>query len=198
MSMPGKMTKFGHRPWTIQDRNELVMAFKQGTPLNVISHVLNRSLTSVNKALTRYGARLEVYDINDQPPYHDRDLTYENVIKKIKKYERKKNIRHHKNVDCCLNSEPVNSPVKTLRMKVQRKCKTEPQEIHMNLKSFFHVIRKNELNIQPLYNTVFNGLGLYFTINNQPLTIMQVLVNVNKDRLNKALPIYTVHGLTNN
>ena len=189
-------TSFGHRVWSKKDRERLLLAYKCGASLDIISRILKRTVTSINKALTRCGARQDPDYINNQHRHFDHSLTYEKVMDIITEYEKK--------YDCgtvqSSNIEPITGP-KSHSLPVFDhlfKHNSHPlkSEIFINLNRFLRINRKIGFNIQPLHHQFLNSLGLVFMLNNHPVTKSQLLCHINKVRLQQGYAIFHVDGIT--
>lgn len=96
------------KPWTEQERRQLMLAYRSGASLKTMSDLFGRSTTAINKALTRFGARpIGSQPRGVRPKTKSRPITLKAVKERIEEFEASQDYLEEDKEDVLFSPEAV-------------------------------------------------------------------------------------------
>ena len=100
--------RFSRKTWTEKERYQLMVAYRVGASLKMMSEILGRSTSAINKALSRHGARpLGSQPRGVRPRTLTKSVTLKLVKQKIKELESCQNVLEKSDISATYSPQAV-------------------------------------------------------------------------------------------
>ncbi len=187
-----KITK---KSWSEQEKVYLSLGHKMGASLKTLSIVLNRTETSLNKALERlgirqYGAKRGKKSRLDRPFM----VTPQNFRERIEAYN------HEQDQATFLSTTKIENEKAVFPSPwiVFPECHVQPLPFWSDLDYVISFLKRKGYKIQShnVTQQVLGGVKIEFYLNGVPMSAAQLLVHANRLRLEQGLEPFYVESIT--
>lgn len=177
-------------PWTDQELNQARIAFLKGEQIKIIADKLGRSISSLNKILTRY--RIRKLSSQDPQPkgyikWNPRDSYCKNKLPPIIEYKSLKPRPER------TKTQPTPKPLK----KEQRLIKDNPW---VSLGEVITYIKRKGISIETFHLDKTSAPTAYkeatFFLDKKPCSPLKVVLFANKLRLEERKPTFLIKEVT--
>jgi hypothetical protein len=194
-------TSFGHRQWTHEERIQLTIAYNNGACLKTMSRILNRSVSAINKALSRFGLRSHFGTRRDQGNEWLKNRPSEEEIRaSIHAYCQKflidSFVEDQASKSVHQKEEKPFCGLPLLESSVSGRRVFRKTDIVVKFDQVLKSAQKLGMEVKKLNHPHLNAQGYLYLLNNQPVTKSQLLMKINIERREKKLPIFYVRGIT--
>lgn len=184
---------FVRKPWTDRDRRHLMVAYRSGASLKTMSDLFGRSTSAINKALTRYGARpLGSQPRGTRPKMVKRPITAKGVQARIDEFDAKLDKWVCEEQISCFSPEAIRAYEALQKTATQKQ--EEPQLSRwLSKKDFMAYLEQMEF---PVKIKQVGYHECYCVSDRRPLTLSELLVFVNKVRIEDNKPPLYLENVT--